>query len=301
MRIALVTVLAFLLPGPAAVRADDHAQRYLAEIDAWRAERVDQLLAPDGYLNLAGLYWLGEGEWRFGSDADNDLVFPAGAPPRAGRFVVSADGVTMYPASDDVRVGGATVDSLVMTADDEARLPVASVGSLAWTVIERAGRYAVRLRDFEHPALRDFPAFEYFPVDDRYRVEATLRPFEEPRVMQVDTVIEGLGWNPVSPGVLEFELDGQTHSLEAYASGERLFIVFGDITNGRSSYPAGRFVYADAPGEGGRTVIDFNKAYSPPCAFNDFSTCPVATPRNRLRVAIEAGEKYTPERHAVHY
>ena len=115
----------------------------------------------------------------------------------------------------------------------------------------------------------------------------------EPRVANVNTVIEGLGWAPSSPGVAEFELDGEAYALEAYASGDRLFFVFGDRTNGRETYPAGRFLYAAWPDDDGMTILDFNRSYSPPCAFNDFSTCPVASPRNRLPVRVEAGELYS--------
>jgi uncharacterized protein (DUF1684 family) len=123
--------------------------------------------------------------------------------------------------------------------------------------------------------------------------------YDEPRTITVDTVIEGFQQFPVSPGVLEFELDGKTYELEAQSSANnRLFIVFGDETNRGETYGAGRFIYADDPGEdGGETILDFNKAYSPPCAFNDFSTCPVASPRNRLAVRIDAGEKYDPDLH----
>jgi uncharacterized protein (DUF1684 family) len=165
-------------------------------------------------------------------------------------------------------------------------------GSLAWTIIKRDGRYAVRLRDFDHPALASFPPLQYFPIDPSWRVEATFDRYAEPRRVAASTVIEGLGWNPESPGVAAFARGGETYTLEAYSSGERLFFVFGDRTNGKETYPAGRFLYTDAPGEDGRIVLDFNRAYSPPCAFNDFSTCPVASPRNRLPIRIEAGELF---------
>lgn len=115
--------------------------------------------------------------------------------------------------------------------------------------------------------------------------------------MDVNTTIEGLGYHPRSPGKVAFEIDGATYELEAYESGDELFFVFADRTSGRETYPAGRFVYAAAPDENGTTVLDFNRAYNPPCAFNDFATCPVASPRNRLAVRIEAGEKYDPTVH----
>ena len=112
-------------------------------------------------------------------------------------------------------------------------------------------------------------------------------------------MIEGLGWQPESPGVVEFDLENQTFQLEAYASGEELFFVFGDRTSGRETYPAGRFLYAKLPADGELTVLDFKLAYNPPCAFNDFATCPVAAPQNRLSIRIEAGEKFDPAVHST--
>jgi uncharacterized protein (DUF1684 family) len=266
------------------------------EVLEWREKRRAALMAPTGFLNLAGLFWLDRETATFGSAPDNDLVFPAAADAHIGLFRLTDAGVVMEPRegvdvySDDVPVG----ETLIR--DDTTEAPVMIThGSLAWTVVKRDGRYAVRLRDFEHPALASFPALEYFPIDPSWRVEATLERYDEPRQVAASTVIEGLGWNPESPGIAEFRKDGETHRLEAYAAGERLFFVFGDRTNGKETYPAGRFLYTALPGADGRMVLDFNKAYSPPCAFNDFSTCPVASPRNRLPVRVMAGELFSPD------
>jgi uncharacterized protein len=65
--------------------------------------------------------------------------------------------------------------------------------------------------------------------------------------------------------------------------------VFRDLTAGKETYPAGRFLYADMP-RNGSVVLDFNKAYNPPCAFTPYATCPLPPPQNRMRVRIEAGE-----------
>ena len=188
----------------------------------------------------------------------------------------------------------------LLLADDTTENPVTVThGSLVWTIIKRDDRFAVRLRDYDHPAIAAFPPIEYFPITPELRVNATLREFDEPRILNVETVIEGLGWNPESPGVVEFEVDGETFVLEAYASGDELFFVFGDQTSGRETYPAGRFLYADWPADGEDTVLDFNRSYNPPCAFNDFATCPVASPQNRLATRIEAGEKFDPKVHST--
>jgi uncharacterized protein (DUF1684 family) len=266
-------------------------EAYEAAVVEWRIERMASLKGESGYLNLVGLHWLEPGEFSFGAAADNDIVFPGTRTPRIGRFVLNADGVRMLPEPGvDVRYEGIPVRTLILTDDTADNPVIVTHGNLAWGAIQRNGRYAIRVRDLASPVMKSFADLDYFPIDLDYRVVGTLKPYDKPRIANVDTVIEGLGYRPESPGVLAFELDGTQYELEAYLSDERLFFVFGDATNGSETYPAGRFLYAMLPDETGRTVIDFNLSYSPPCAFNDFSTCPVASPRNRLPVRVEAGE-----------
>ena len=276
------------------------AAAYEAEIAEWRNGRLERLKGPTGYLNLAGLFWLSAKATTLGSAADNDIVLPASAAPRVGKLEMTADGVMLVAESGvDVRNGDTPVDAILLD-DDTTENPVTIThGSLVWTIIKRDGRFALRLRDYEHPAIEAFPPIEYFPISTELRVRATLREFAEPRVLNVETVIEGLGWKPESPGKVVFEVGGEPFELEAYASGDELFFVFGDQTSGRETYPAGRFLYADWPEDGGTTILDFNRAYNPPCAFNDFATCPVASPQNRLATRIEAGEKFDPTVHST--
>ena len=266
-------------------------EAYEAAVVEWRIERMASLKGESGYLNLVGLHWLEPGEFSFGAAADNDIVFPGTRTPRIGRFVLNGDGVRMLPEPGvDVRYEGIPVRTLILTDDTADNPVIVTHGNLAWGAIQRNGRYAIRVRDLASPVMKSFADLDYFPIDLDYRVVGTLKPYDKPRIASVDTVIEGLGYRPESPGVLAFELDGTQYELEAYLSDERLFFVFGDATNGSETYPAGRFLYAMLPDGTGRTVIDFNLSYSPPCAFNDFSTCPVASPRNRLPVRVEAGE-----------
>ncbi len=268
------------------------------EIMQWRAGRLERLVAPTGYLNLAGLFWLEAGTATFGSAADNDLVFPHNAAALIGEFTVSDDGIFMTVADGvDVHHGDVAVTSILIS-DDTTDAPITIThGSLAWTAVKRDNRFAVRLRDFEHPAIDAFEELPYYAINPDLRITATLRRYTEPRTVSVGTVIEGLGWNPRSPGLVEFDIDGVRYQLEAYESGDDLFFVFGDATNRGETYGAGRFLYSKLPAEGGLMVLDFNKSYSPPCAFNDFATCPVASPRNRLPVRIEAGEKFDSSLH----
>jgi hypothetical protein len=272
---------------------------YEQEILDWRAERLAKLVAPNGYLTQIGLHWLEEGSYTIGSAAGNDIVVPATAAPEIGALRVSAEGVRLL-VSDGVEVlqDGHPVHDVIMNADTSEDPVLVSHGSLAWSIIDRAGKLAVRVRDYDGPFVKNFGPLPYYDIDPGLRVTATLEPYEKPRTVAVDTVIEGFQQFPVAPGVAVFELDGQEYELEPTISGDGLFFVFGDLTNRDDTYGAGRFIDSDLPGDDGRLVLDFNKSYSPPCAFNDFSTCPVASPRNRLPVRIEAGETFDP---ALHY
>lgn len=278
--------------------AAGHASGHAAEIAEWREGRLDRLKAPFGYLNLVGLYWLDGQTVTFGGDPGSDLRFP-GVSVRLGTFEPAEDGVAMTVADGaEIEVDGLAVGRIFMPDDLSEDAVAATHGSLAWNVVNRQGRIGIRLWDTASPRAAALPPIPFYDVDAEWRVTARLKHYEKPRVVQVGTVVEGLGWNPESPGVVEFELGGQSYSLEAYASGEQLFFVFADRTSGRETYPAGRFLYADLPGDDGKLTLDFNKAYNPPCAFNDFSTCPVASPRNRLPVAVTAGEKFVRELYA---
>lgn len=269
---------------------------YEAEVLEWRAGRLERLLDPNGYLTQVGLRWLDEGTYSIGSDPGNDIVIPATAAARIGELRVATDGVLLVVEEGvEVLHDGEPVSEIFMGADTSENPVTVTHRSLAWNIIERDGPIAVRIRDYEHPFVDTFGPLPYYDIDPAYRVAAELKSYAEPRTVAVDTVIEGFQQFPVAPGIVTFELNGERYELEPTISGEKLFFVFGDDTNRDATYGAGRFLYADAPGEDGRLVLDFNKSYSPPCAFNDFSTCPVASPRNRLPTRIEAGEKFDPD------
>ena len=265
---------------------------------AWKGERLARLKSDRGYLNLAGLYWLRQGINTFGSGAGNDLQFPAAAMPQMGSFELRESGVAMNVRPGvEVRIDGNPVSRLQLADDTSDNPSVVTFGSFAWTIIRRDDRFAVRLRDFDHPALSTFPPIDYYPTDENLRVQARLQRYDRPRTIRVDTVIEGLDYNPTSPGMLRFDIGGQSFELEAYNAGDEFLLVFGDATSGRETYPAGRFLYANKPGKDGLVVLDFNTAQNPPCAFNEFATCPIASPRNRLAIRIPAGERFDPLAH----
>ena len=262
-------------------------------LDQWKAARIEFLKSETGYLNLAGLYWLESGRTSFGSDAANDLLFPDSSAPFLGIFEFEHDQVAMisHPKAE-IDFAGKRVSRIVLPDDTTGENVSVTHQSLSWSIIKRDKKFAVRLRDFASPNLASFAPIEYFPTSRDARIVASFHAYEKPRVINVGTVIEGLSYNPRSPGVVRFEKDGEQFELEAYDAGGELFFVFGDRTSGRETYPAGRFLYAMPPDKSGRVLLDFNTAQNPPCAFNDFATCPVAAPRNRMKTRIEAGERY---------
>ena len=271
---------------------------YLADLATWKTERVAKLKAPTGFLNLIGLYLLHEDISTMGSARDSDFVLPNHAAPRLGFFRKENETITMEVQQGvDVLHGDTPVKSIVMEDDHSEHPVVLTQGSLAWTVIRRDDTFFVRVRDFENPAIAAFKPIDYFAVNMDLRVAAVLDRFDEPRQLRVDTVITGLDYKPQSPGKLKFEIAGESFELEAYQSGERLFLIFGDATSGRETYPAGRFLYASMPDESGVTILDFNRAYNPPCAFNEYATCPIASPQNRLKTKITAGERFNRAMH----
>ena len=293
--IGYTSAIALLLVAAACGRADPPIDpaAHEAEINEWRAGRLERLLKPTGYLTQVGLFWIEEGTYTIGAGEDNDIVLPSTAKPRVGELQVGADEIRLVVESGvEVVSADGPVSELVMPPDTSGENIMAAHGSIAWSVIERGGKLAIRVRDFEHPWIKTFGPLPYYDIDPKWRVEATLNRYDEPRVITVNTVIEGFQQNPTSPGIATFAVDGVEYNLEAQSSGELLFFVFGDETNRAETYGAGRYLYAGAPGDDGRFTLDFNKSYSPPCAFNDFSTCPIASPRNRLATRVEAGEKY---------
>ena len=135
---------------------------------------------------------------------------------------------------------------------------------------------------------------QYYPPDPKYAVPAELRLFENRQVVEVPTSTGTIRRMELI-GRLEFTLEGQQMSLGALVpEGTRqireLFVPFADLTTGKETYSAGR--YLDIPPTAtGLYTIDFNKAYNPTCAYNEAYECPYPPPSNRLKVAIRAGEK----------
>jgi uncharacterized protein len=167
------------------------------------------------------------------------------------------------------------------------------VGRLRLTVLQRGEMFAIRVKDPDAPARKAFQGLTYFPVDERFRVEGTFEPYPSPREVEVPSA-QGPSQKMTAPGLVRFRVGSKALALEPYAEGPddtSFFIVFRDLTAGKETYGAGRFLDAEAPRGTAKVVLDFNRATNPPCAFTPFATCPLPTAQNDLPVRIEAGEK----------
>jgi uncharacterized protein (DUF1684 family) len=275
---------------------------YAAEIEEWRAKRLARLTADSGWLTVTGLFWLEQGENLFGSAEDNPVVLPdARVPEVEGRLVLDADGAVTAIAEEGatVTVNDEPLAEVSLKTDAEGPPDIVTAGRIRFYVIDREGRLAARVKDPEASARTTFKGIEHFPINESYRVEARLEPYESPREVAVPTEL-GLDATYVAPGTLHFTVNGEEQTLEPYFSGrenELYFLIFRDATSAATTYGAGRFLYVSAADESGTTVLDFNYAYSPPCAFTPYATCPLAPPQNWLEVPIEAGEKYSGAAH----
>jgi uncharacterized protein (DUF1684 family) len=289
----LTATAAAVLAALAVSSAGDEA--YRDQIRRWREEREARLKADDGWLTVAGLFWLHEGENRFGCDPSLEIVLPAGsAPDRAGSFELKS-GRTTVRLEPGVRalVGGrALTEPRVLHSDAAGQPDVLEMQRLSLYLIERGGQFAIRLKDKEAAARREFTGLHWYDVSESYRVEARWVQYPEFRPVRLPNVLGKMETMP-SPGYAAFSLGGTALRLDGVLEdprAEELFFILKDQTSGKETYGGGRFLYAALP-KAGKVVLDFNKAYNPPCAFTAYATCPLPPRQNWLPVRIEAGEK----------
>ncbi|MGE0639363.1 MAG: DUF1684 domain-containing protein [Thermoanaerobaculia bacterium] len=277
----------------ATVVTDAAAIPWEDRVAAWKRHRHDRLERTDGWLTLVGLSWLEEGDNRVGSAPDSRVLLPEGKAPALLGVIHKEGDRTTFRAAPGVTVasGGAAVTEIAMTSDRDGTPTPIETGSLTFTVIERAERLAVRVRDSESETLRAFRGLDYYPLDPAWRIDGRFEPAAEVGEVSVPNAV-GYEEKIRAPGHVVFELGGQEFRLLALddTGDGRLFLVFGDPTNGSETYGGGRFLYTDEPRDG-RVEIDFNRAYNPPCVFTPYATCPLPPPGNRLSVAVRAGEK----------
>ena len=264
-------------------------------MEKWRAQREARLKADDGWLSVAGLFWLHDGANRFGSDPLADIVLPSPAPADAGTFDFHDGETVVHVASGvPVMVNGKRVETATLRPDADPKfdekLDQITLGDLTLYIHASGSRYAVRLLDKNSRLRKVFTTLRWFPVDPAYRVVAQYVPYDKPKIITVQNIMGDFTPTQI-PGYVSFELQGQPLRLdvESNAPDPGLSITFRDLTSGKETYGAARFLVTDNPKDG-KVVLDFNEAYNPPCAYNPYTTCPLPTPQNRLHVRVAAGE-----------
>ena len=262
---------------------------------AWQAKHEADYRRD--WVTIAGLHALKPGSNTAGSAATNDIVLPAAAPATIGRFVLGDAGVRFEPAAGaPVLLSNATAKRVPVTApidlhDDSGReTDELLVGEIRLVVHKSGEHRGIRVRDPNGPLARGFAGFTWFPIDASYRVVGRLIRDAEPRRLEVINTYGDVD-SYQTEGVVEFALQGRTLRLRPFTTRpKRFYFVFRDESSGEETYKTARFLYADLRDDG-TTVLDFNQAYNPPCAFNPYTTCPIPLRENRLPVKVLAGER----------
>lgn len=271
---------------------------YQSDIAKFRENREAVLKTDTGWLTIAGLFFLTQPETTFGSDTVNDIVLPAGAPARAGVFTMRDGKVAVKAASGvSFMLDGKSITSADLKSDTPGPPDRIALQDLTLWVHQSGDRLGIRLRDKNNHLRREFTGLKWYPVKETYRVVADYKPYETPKTMQMPNILGDVD-TMVSPGTAAFSLDGQRMEMVAIADPDRpkeLWFIFRDLTTGKETDPAARFLYTSLP-EDGKVALDFNRAQNPPCAYNAFATCPLPPPANRMPVRVEAGEKIYAER-----
>jgi uncharacterized protein (DUF1684 family) len=281
---------------PSSVFAPDAA--YVQGFEKWKTEQVDDL--KQNWLPLAGLFWLKPGANSFGTAADNSVVFPKG-PAHAGEFTLAGKDVTvrMLPEAQ-ATIAGKALSSEKLAADVSGHSTVVEMGSLRFHVIVRGERVGIRVKDVESSAVTNFKGLVFYPLDLNFRVTGTWEPSDGKKTIDVPNVLGDVTPVPVA-GTVVFKIGGQEQRLTALGGdpAKGLSFVFNDLTAKIDTYPGGRFLETGTVANG-TVILDFNRAYNPPCAVTPYATCPLAPKENRLTVTIPAGEKFDKAAHAHH-
>lgn len=265
---------------------------YLEEIKKWDQRRAERLKADDGWLNLVGRTWLKPGENKFGSAKDNDVVIESNkVPDYMGVFIFQDSTVTMKVNEGvEVLFDGTPVKEMVMIGDTQKDITVFQHGSIKWNLIVRNELYGIRFRDLESELVKAFSGIERFPVNEDWKVSADFEAYNPPKKIFVPNVLGQIDEEP-SPGAIVFTKENQIYRIDAIDAGDRLWLIFADGTSGEETYGGGRFLYTDSKADStGKVIVDFNKAYNPPCVLTKYATCPLPPKENYITLRVTAGE-----------
>ncbi|HYJ89881.1 MAG TPA: DUF1684 domain-containing protein [Pyrinomonadaceae bacterium] len=267
---------------------------YRSEIEKWRVDHEAELKKDDGWLTVAGLFWLKDGTNTIGKGDKYEISLTDSFKQDNFGKIDFHNGkaiLAVEPGAEAI-VDDKPVSTVELISDDPGPATKVQTGSETFHMIKREDRYGIRLKDSQAPQRINLTGEHWYPVDEKYRVTGTFEPFDTEQEVEIPNVLGGT-FKMKSPGVVKFKLDGRDFSLQPVVENDKeLFFIFKDLTAKDETYQAGRFLYTDRP-VNGQVVLDFNKAENPPCAFTQFATCPLPPPQNRLDVEIRAGELKT--------
>lgn len=288
MKSGILVFLAAFLIFPIFIEAQTG---YVREVEKWRADHEAELVSENGWLTVAGLFWLKEGTNTIGSNSNFDIELTENF--KHGKFgeIEFKDNKAILKVESGIEAlnDGKGVSEIELVSDENGKPTVIQTGSQSFYLIKRENRFGIRLKDKNSKQRLNFSGLHWFPVDKNYKITAKFEAFDQPKEVSIPNVLGG-NFKMKSPGILKFEFKGKHYTLQPVEEDEKLFIIFCDLSSRNETYGAGRFLYADMP-KNGETVLDFNKAENPPCAFTSFATCPLPPRQNRLEIEIKAGEK----------
>ncbi|MBW3468227.1 DUF1684 domain-containing protein [Arthrospiribacter ruber] len=291
IRFVLLILVMISCTGRSELKLDPES--YREKIDEWHEAQMDFLRSDEGYLNLIGLHWLEDGKNSFGTKSVDLKVIHSDLPDVLGYFILEEDKVFFEPQVSGIQLESKEVNEKVLIFDLRDGLDLhMDYGSLHWNIIKRGDKFGVRLRDLEAKEVIDFEGVDRFPVDLKWRIKARFVPYEPVKEIMISNVVGQVMPN-ISSGYVEFEFENKLYRLDALANpdDDELFLMFADKTSGDLSYGGGRYMYVDRDFTSEEIILDFNKAYNPPCVYTAYATCPLPPKQNVLDLEVNAGHK----------
>lgn len=263
--------------------------KYANHITQIRTKRDEQVAAASmHWINLAGLFWLEEGENTFGNSSEAKISLPQFPQPICGHFLFKDGKVTVH-ATTEMTLNGGAIETRALYTDKDKEADLLNIAALTMKVIVRGDVTLIRVWDRDSKEKKKFKGFTYYSPNPAYKVTAKYIRYDPPK----PTIrVEGIGTEVATffMGQAQFTLNGVESTLEAEQSGEELLFNFKDETNSDTTYGGGRRFYLPPP-DGGEIVLDFNLTDNWPCAYTPFATCPIPPKENKLKLRVEAGEK----------
>lgn len=267
---------------------------YENQILQWRAKKYDDLVGENGWVSLAGLFWLNEGRNLVGANPMCEVVLPDRAPTFLGVVLVQGKAIR-FTAAEGVRVkvNGRAVQKAILKSSKEAQPSFITWNdNLRLVVHEHAGKPAIRIWDNLREERFSLPPLKWFPINKDFRILARYKRYPDSRTVEhADTFGEMV--DDRLDGYVTFKYMGNQYKLDVTETKDhKLFIKFRDETSNKETYPPSRYYYTEPVAKDGKVILDFNYSYSPPCAFTAYATCIFAPPQNKIPFRVEAGEIY---------